>query len=146
MTSQTQQQILEQVEQIAVELVAKQEAITDKEAKFPTAAVAALGKAGVLGALSAKEVGGSGLGPRAAVLIVERLARECASTAMVVCMHFAAVAVLEKQGLTDVRKQAAAGALATLAFSEAGSRSQFWAPLSTATRAGDQVTLQAKKN
>ncbi len=142
----TQSQILEAVERIAVEVVAKQAAIIDKDAKFPADAVAALGKAGVLGAISAVDVGGSGLGPRAAVQIVERLARECASTAMVVCMHFAAVAVLEKLATPDVRTQAAAGSLATLAFSEAGSRSQFWAPVSTATVAGDQVALTAQKS
>src|SRR5262249_47319421 len=65
---------------------------------------------------------------------------------MVVCMHYSAAAVLEKLGSPAVRKAVAQGQLVTLAFSEAGSRSHFWAPLSTATRAGDQVTLNAKKS
>ena len=53
---------------------------------------------------------------------------------MVVLMHYAAVAVLEAHGPRDVREAIAAGRhLTTLAFSEAGSRSHFWAPLGTAT-------------
>ena len=70
----------------------------------------------------------------AAQEMTERIARECASTAMIVKMHYAATAVLEAHGPVDVRKQIAAGKhLSTLAFSEVGSRSQFWAPVSTAT-------------
>lgn len=37
-------------------------------------------------------------------------------------------------------------ALASLAFSESGSRSHFWAPVSQASRAGSDVRLQAKKS
>jgi len=45
------------------------------------------------------------------------------------------------------RRDVAAGrALATLAFSEAGSRSHFWAPVSTATVDGDAVRLDAHKS
>jgi alkylation response protein AidB-like acyl-CoA dehydrogenase len=38
------------------------------------------------------------------------------------------------------------GQLATLAFSETGSRSQFWAPVSTAAKSGESVTLNARKS
>ncbi len=141
------QKILDQVEKIAAGVVARNAAVTDKEAKFPEAALTALAECGALGVLSKKDAGGLELGPRAAVLIVERLAKECASTAMVVCMHYAAAAVLEKFAPLPLRKQIAAGTtLATLAFSEVGSRSQFWAPISTAKKTGDQVLLTAKKS
>lgn len=53
-------------------------------------------------------------------------------------MHYCATAILEKYGSVDVRKAVAAGRhLTTLAFSEAGSRSHFWAPVGTATAAAD---------
>jgi alkylation response protein AidB-like acyl-CoA dehydrogenase len=79
--------------------------------------------------------------------VVERLARECASTAMVLCMHYSGALVLEKHGPEAVRRDVAAGRhLSTLAFSEAGSRSQFWAPTSTATKNGSSVRLDAKKS
>lgn len=114
---------------------------------FPTKALDAARSAGLLGLVSAAEVGGKGEGLAEASIVVERLARECASTAMVVCMHYCAAAVIEKHGATETRKAIAAGThLSTLAFSEAGSRSHFWAPLGTARRVGKDVHLTAKKS
>lgn len=114
---------------------------------FPAQAIEALGQAGLLGLVSASEVGGKGLGLPAAAYVVERLARECGSTAMVACMHYCAVAVIEQHGPIETRKAIAAGKhLTTLAFSEPGSRSQFWAALGTATVDGGEVRLTAKKS
>ena len=119
----------------------------DREGAFPRAAVDALGRAGLLGLVSAREVGGGGEGLRAATEVVERLAGACGSTAMVVCMHYAATAVIEAHGPRPVREAIAAGRhLSTLAFSEAGSRSHFWAPVSTATADGELVRLDAAKS
>ena len=140
-------EFLDQVDRIAREEVARDAAEVDREARFPAAAIAALGQAGLLGLISAREVGGLGLGLRAAAQTVERLARECGSTAMVVCMHYAATAVIEKLGPEPVRRDIAAGKhLTTLAFSEAGPRSQFWAPLSTATPRDGTIRLTARKS
>jgi alkylation response protein AidB-like acyl-CoA dehydrogenase len=100
-----------------------------------------------MGAVSAPEVGGLGLGVRGAAAIVGRLAQDCGSTAMVVCMHYCGTAVIEAHAPRAVRAAAAAGAhLSTLAFSEAGSRSHFWAPVSTASLNGDHVALDARKS
>jgi len=119
----------------------------DRHGAFPRAAVDALGRAGLLGLVSAREVGGGGEALRAATEVVERLAGACGSTAMVVCMHYAATAVIEAHGPRAVREQVAAGRhLSTLAFSESGSRSHFWAPVSTATANGDGVRLDAAKS
>jgi len=114
---------------------------------FPKLALDAMRSAGMLGLVSAKEVGGGGAGLAEASIVVERLARECASTAMVVCMHYCAVAVIEKHGSLDVRKAVAAGThLSTLAFSEFGSRSHFWAPVGAAKKDGNDVLLNARKS
>lgn len=138
---------LASVEEIATDLVAEHAVRIDREAAFPKQAVKALADAGLLGLISATEVGGLGQGPRALAMTIERLARECGSTAMVLCMHYAGAAVIEKHGPAEVRERVASGAhLTTLAFSEAGSRSQFWTPVSTAARHGDQVVLAARKS
>jgi len=114
---------------------------------FPEATLCELGAAGLLGLVSAADVGGKGCDLAAAAHIVERLARECGSTAMVVCMHYCATAVLEQYGPTEVRRAVAAGKhLGTLAFSEPGSRSQFWASLGTASQDGDEVRLTGQKS
>jgi alkylation response protein AidB-like acyl-CoA dehydrogenase len=114
---------------------------------FPSATLKALADDGILGLVSSKEVGGKGAGLAEAAALVERLARECGSTAMVVCMHFCATAVIEAHGPLDVRKAIAAGKhLSTLAFSEVGSRSQFWVSLGTAHADGASVRLTGKKS
>ena len=132
---------------IATEITAQHAAAVDKNAEFPSATVSALADKGLLGLLSSKDVGGMGLGPRQAAEVVERLARECGSTAMVVCMHYCGAAVIEKLGSEAVRKEIASGKhVTTLAFSEAGSRSHFWAPVSTAKKTDKGIQLDAKKS
>jgi alkylation response protein AidB-like acyl-CoA dehydrogenase len=142
----TQEEVLAAVEKIATEIVARDAVKVDAQGAFPEAAVQAFAKAGLLGLLSAKDVGGLGFGPRQAVLVVERLAKECASTAMVITMHYAAASVLEKLGTNALRSAAATSQLVTLALSEVGSRSQFWAPVSTATEVNGEIRLNARKS
>jgi len=119
----------------------------DRQGRFPQEVVEALRVEGLLGLISATSVGGKGEGLRAAALVVEALARACGSAAMVTCMHYAGALVIEKFSDEATRRELAAGRhLSTLAFSEAGSRSMFWAPTSTATAAGDHVRLDAHKS
>jgi len=128
------------------QLAATHAAEVDRGA-FPSATLKALADDGVLGLVSSKEVGGKGAGLAEAATLVERLARECGSTAMVVCMHLCATAVIEAHGPLEVRKAIAAGKhLSTLAFSEPGSRSQFWVSLGTAQQQGNDVLLTGKKS
>jgi alkylation response protein AidB-like acyl-CoA dehydrogenase len=138
---------LDALEPIIADVVAPAAAEIDRTGAFPRAALDALGQTGLLGLISATEVGGQGHAQRAATLVVERLAHECASTAMVVCMHYAGAAVIEAHGPRDVREAIAAGRhLTTLAFSEAGSRSHFWAPISTAVASNGHIQLDAQKS
>jgi isovaleryl-CoA dehydrogenase len=133
---------------IIQDTIAPNAADVDSTGAFPRAGVKALGEAGLLGLISATEVGGRGEGLRAAAEVVEHIAGACGSTAMVVCMHYAGTAVIEAFGPRETREAIARGQhLTTLAFSEAGSRSHFWAPLSTATaQSDDRVLLNAHKS
>ena len=127
--------------------VAKAAVQTDVSGRFPAQTMSAFMASGLAGLISAQEVGGEGAGPREAAAVVERIARQCGSTAMIVAMHYCGAAVIEAKGDEAVRRAVAEGrALATLAFSEAGSRSQFWAPVSTAERKGGEVVLNARKS
>ena len=112
----------------------------------PRAAIDALAEAGVLGLPVAQPAGGGG-GLADAVVVVRSLAEACGSTAMVVLMDYAATSVLNEFGPEKVREAIGSGRhLSTLAFSEAVSRSHFWAPLGTATAAGSMVRLDAGKS
>jgi alkylation response protein AidB-like acyl-CoA dehydrogenase len=69
---------------------------------------------------------------------------------MIYMMHVTAavtVAAAPPAGLPDLVADMATGkALGTLAFSEKGSRSHFWAPVSTATADGTDVVVKADKS
>jgi len=137
---------LDSLEPVAVEVIRPAAAEIDQSGAFPRAAMNALSQVGLLSLISAQDVGGLGEGLRAAALVIERVAQECASTAMVLCMHYAGTAVIEAHGPLSVRKAIAEGKhLTTLAFSEKGSRSHFWAPTSTATAHNGTVHLDAAK-
>jgi alkylation response protein AidB-like acyl-CoA dehydrogenase len=139
--------IQEKLDAVASGAVASNAEAVDRGGKFPRESVDALASAGLSGLISAREVGGMGKGPGAAALAVERVARECGSTGMVLAMHYAGAAVIEKHGPELTRRDVAAGRhLSTLAFSEAGSRSHFWAPTSTAKIVGGGVQLDAEKS
>ncbi len=128
-------------------VAAKHALQVDGDGAFPEAAIAAARTAGLFGLLSSAEAGGAGLGPRAAAEVIERLARECASTAMVMTMHYAGAAAIEALGSLAARRSIATeGHLATLAFSEVGSRSHFWAPIGTAIESGDGFALDSRKS
>ncbi len=147
MVSAQAQTYLDDLEKIAVEVIRPAAAEIDQTGTFPRAAMDALSEGGLLGLISSQEVGGRGQGLRAAALTIERVAQECASTAMVLCMHYAGTAVIEAHGPLEVRKAIAAGDhITTLAFSERGSRSHFWAPVSSATGHNGTVNLDAAKS
>jgi alkylation response protein AidB-like acyl-CoA dehydrogenase len=131
----------------AVQVAAENAADVDGAGRFPRETIDSLAQTGLLGLISASAVGGRGAGMRQAADVIERLGGSCASSAMVVMMHYCATAVVEAHGPDELRREIAAGrSLGTLAFSETGSRSQFWAPLSTAVTEGDEVLLEASKS
>jgi alkylation response protein AidB-like acyl-CoA dehydrogenase len=113
--------------------------------------VEALGRAGLLGLMLPVERGGFGLGARTFATVTAALAEADASVAMVYVMH-----TLGAETIASARPQPAiAGALSeiaagrhlsTLAFSEAGSRSHFWTPISRARRNGAGVHITARKS
>src|SRR6516165_658452 len=123
----------------------------DKEGRFSTEAVEALGRAGLLGLMLPTESGGAGLGPRTFAAVTATLAQADASVAMVYLMHVSAVAAISAArpgaAIAETLNEIAAGRhLATLAFSEAGSRSHFWTPVSRARRNAAGVHITAKKS
>ncbi|MCB9792044.1 MAG: acyl-CoA/acyl-ACP dehydrogenase [Alphaproteobacteria bacterium] len=119
----------------------------DAQAQYPAHVFDALRAAGLMGLVTPAAHGGLGGSFGDAAHVVERIARACGSSAMVTCMHYAGAAVLAAHGSAEVNRAVAAGShVSTLAFSEAGSRSHFWAPLSTARLEGEDVVLDANKS
>ena len=132
---------------IIEDVIAPGAAEVDAGAVFPRQQIEALAGAGLLALTVPTGLGGGGEGLRAASHVVGELGAVCGSTAMVVTMHYAATAALVAGGAEGALAEIAAGEhLSTLAFSEVGSRSHFWAPLSTAVADGGDVRLDARKS
>jgi alkylation response protein AidB-like acyl-CoA dehydrogenase len=107
----------------------------------------------LLGLCVSSDLGGLGHRPRSFCAVAEELGRACASTAMVFVMHTSATqAIAASQSLagrdTLLREIAKGAHLTTLALSEKGSRSQFWAPVSklSVTVNGDGFVTNAAKS
>ena len=122
----------------------------DAQGRFPRETIEALKGSGLLGLTLPTEVGGLGGGPHELTQVMGGLAGACGSTSMIYLMHVSAamtLAAAPPPGLPDLLERLASGeALASLAFSEAGSRSHFWAPVSRATRNGAGTRLAAPKS
>jgi alkylation response protein AidB-like acyl-CoA dehydrogenase len=125
-------------EAIAREVFARQAADVDKHARWPKESIEALRSGGFLGLNVPASHGGAAQGPRVFANVVAKLAEGCASTAMIYLMHVVATQTMVEANEFGKRDQvlndiAAGKHLSTLAFSERGSRSHFWAPVSQAT-------------
>ena len=138
---------------IASRVLAPAASENDKAGRFSTDAVHSLGESGLLGLMLGTEFGGLALGPRAFAGVTASLAETDASVAMVYVMHILGTAAITAArpsaapAVAPVLREIASGRhLSTLAFSEAGSRSHFWAPVSRARRNGGSVRLSAKKS
>jgi alkylation response protein AidB-like acyl-CoA dehydrogenase len=125
----------------------------DKAGRFSTEAVDSLGESGLLALMLPAEVGGAGLGPRTFAAVTATLAEADASVAMVYLMHILGVATIRAarpgaaKAVAPLLHEVGAGRhLSTLAFSEPGSRSHFWTPMSRARRNGSGVSITAKKS
>lgn len=146
-SSSSAQAVLDALDGVVTSVIEAAAIETDKLGQFPASSLAALRGAGLLGLVSDAGVGGAGGDLGHASRAVRRIAQACPSTAMILAMHYSAVAVIEKFGNEATRREVAAGRhLSTLAFSEVGSRSHFWAPTSTARADGEQVVLDAGKS
>jgi alkylation response protein AidB-like acyl-CoA dehydrogenase len=144
-------QLASQAATLAREILARHADDVDVKGRFPEEGIAALAKEGFFGLCVPKALGGKGEGPRAFVGVCEELARGCASTAMIYVMHVTAAQAIASSavlgGKDDLLKQIAQGKhLTTLAFSEKGSRSQFWAPVSKLIESGDKMKTSAAKS
>jgi alkylation response protein AidB-like acyl-CoA dehydrogenase len=139
--------------EIASRVLAPSAGQNDKAGRFSSEAIASLGESGLLGLLLPVDSGGSGLGPRTFAAVMATLAQADASVAMVYLMHICGTTAISTarpnaaQAVTPILRAIGAGRhLSTLAFSEAGSRSHFWTPISRAHRNGDGVRISAKKS
>ncbi len=145
------EEALEETKRIATTIAGPAAGENDRAAHFPEQALQALGEAKLLGIGCPTEYGGLGTNVRSYFNVVTTLAEADASAAMIYMMHVCGtrcIASAPKGAHVKAELEAIARGehLTTLAFSERGSRSHFWAPVSRATRTQGGVRLTATKS
>lgn len=144
-----QASLVDRVSELADRTIAPRAAEVDATGAYPAQSLEALGREGFLGLTISQQYGGMGEDTRAMCAVLDAVARRCASTAMCYLMHLAGVAAYQSapRPPVDLLQKAAQGKhLCTLAWSEFGSRSHFWAPVSQLRRNGNKMVLDARKS
>ena len=140
--------------QVPTEVIRARAAEIDRDGSFPADSIKALRDAGLLGLGLPIAYGGDGAGPLEVTAAVEAVAAACASTGMVFTMHLVATQTLAA-GTTETDDGSKADTLrligrgqhlTTLAYSERGSRSHFWAQISRAKVEDGEVSISADKS
>ena len=149
--SAEQSDLVARSREIARTQIAPHAVHVDESCCFPGESLKALGDAGLLGLTIPLSYGGKEQGLRVVCAVIEEISRQCASTAMIYMMHLCGVAcylAASKKPEGPLRQAAVGKHLSTLAFSEKGSRSHFWAPVSKASRveANGKIKLSAEKS
>jgi alkylation response protein AidB-like acyl-CoA dehydrogenase len=124
-----------------ISVVAEEARRTDAEGQWPERSIKALGQSGLMApSATMREFAES----------TEKIARHCASTAMIYLMHTCgtqAIAASQSPKRSDLLERIKSGnAVTTLAFSEKGSRSHFWAPVSRASQNTRGAILNCDKS
>jgi alkylation response protein AidB-like acyl-CoA dehydrogenase len=142
-------QLLAGIAALAGDLIAANAGAIDREARFPTENVAALGRTGALGLMVPPTQGGAGGSLADLAEACATIGAACASTGMVFLMHNVAVTTLAASGgkFADelLRRSASGELLATLAFSERGTGAHFYAPELRATRRSGTMHVSGRK-
>jgi alkylation response protein AidB-like acyl-CoA dehydrogenase len=138
-------------ESLGRDVLGKHAADVDRESRWPTESIAALQTSGLMGLTVAPALGGAGQGPGRFAGVVANLAGHCGSTAMIFLMHVCGTQMIADAKVfawrEEVLRDIAAGRhLTTVAFSEKGSRSHFWAPVSQAVADGPLHRISAEKS
>jgi alkylation response protein AidB-like acyl-CoA dehydrogenase len=144
-----QQRVVSEATAVAVADIGPEPARVDREGAFPEGPIGALGQCGLLGLNVPVSCGGRGQGLRTMAAVLDVVGRHCSSTAMIYLMHLCGVACYAAApDKTEPQLRAAAQGkhLSTLAFSETGSRSHFWSPVSRAVAANGGVHVSANKS
>src|SRR5579863_2821474 len=134
----------ERLERVGVEI--------DRTHQFPAAAVAELGRLGMLGVFIPEQYGGAGLDNVAYALVVEELSVECASTGVIVSAHssLGSWQILgtgnEDQKNRYLPKMATGEALGCFALTEPQAGSDAAGQKTRAVRDGDSYVINGTKN
>lgn len=148
--SSTLQQLRNQAEAVAEDVLAPNAADVDATFSWPEKSMRALADAGLTGLTVPVELGGHGQGLLGIAAVTEILGKACSSSAMCFAMHCVGTAVLAAKA-TDYQKErylkpiAAGEHLTTLALAEAGTGATFFISETGVTRDDAAFVVRGEK-
>lgn len=147
--TEEQKDIQELVRQFAQEVVKPLAAEIDKEARYPAEAIDGLTEMGVMGINIPEIYGGAEMDELTKCLIIIELAKVCASTAVIVDVHYLVSDIIMAMG-TEAQKQkylpmAVQGKLGAFCLTEPGAGSDAGGLRTKAVKDGDDYILNGTK-
>jgi acyl-CoA dehydrogenase len=92
-------QLIESVRRVSSEIAAAHAPDVDAKARFPIETLAALREVNVLSAAVPRELGGAGCSMQELSQLCATLAQSCASSAMVLAMHYIQLGCIARHGM-----------------------------------------------
>ncbi|MGH2502999.1 MAG: acyl-CoA dehydrogenase family protein [Ktedonobacterales bacterium] len=146
-----EQMMLEMVRDLARERVAPRAAEIDAKGEFPWDMKELLAKQDILGMPFPEELGGLGSSELSILMVIEELAKACATTSLLLCVQqLGSLPILlagtEEQKRRWIPKLATGEWLASFGLTEPGSGSDAGAMATKAVRKGDSYVLNGVKH
>jgi len=143
--------LVEKARKLAVDRIQPRAAEVDASEEYPWDNIKLLAEAGFMGMTIPVEYGGKGASYLDTVLVVEQIARECATTARIVVeANMGAIGAIMRYGTEDLKREAAALVLAgdkpAICITEPGAGSDVQAIETTAERVGDEYVIEGGKH
>lgn len=143
------QQLRDSIRQLAETHIAPHAADCDEHERFPEEALAALGDSGFSAIHVPEEFGGQGADSLATCIVIEEVARVCASSSLIPAVNKLGTMGLILAGSQELKElvlpDIAAGKMASYALSEREAGSDAASMRTTATKSGDAWVLNGSK-
>ncbi len=122
----------------------------EESGEFPMELLKSMGEMGILGVITPKEYGGTGMGHLARIIVLEELGRVCPAIPMAIQVHHMATYALNTWGSEDQKKKylpplAKGETLGVVAVTEPSGGSDVGGMQSTAKLEGDTYILNGRK-
>lgn len=122
--TEEQRAIQQMVRKYAEEKIAPLAHTIDIEGRFPVENIKGMTDMGIMGLNIPEEYGGAGMDEMCKVLVIEEVAKSCASTAEILAVHLLANDIILRRGSEEQKRKflplAAEGKLGAFALTEAG--------------------------
>ncbi len=147
--TEDQQSIYEIIQEYVPKAVAPRAAEVDEKSRFPKETIEELTEMGFMGLCIPEEYGGAGMDELSKCLTIIELAKACASTAVIVDVHYLVSDIVMRMGNEEQKQKylpmAAEGNLGAFCLTEPGAGSDAGSLRTKAVKDGDDYVINGQK-